>query len=161
MDSNEDIRVLGLDPATTCGWSHTDGTFGVIDLSKNKDESPGMRLLRLWNFLEKMRLGPGLDIVSFESSNCTKGSGVKLQARFEGVIILFCEAKDIPYRAYAPTELKNLATGHGGASKDAMIARAMEIRPKAKKMTHDMADAICVMQAIIDEKGSAPMQLLR
>lgn len=156
MSSPSPLKVLGLDPATSFGWSHTDGTFGVLDLSRNKDESPGMRLVRLWNFLEGMLADKGMDAIAFESSNSVRGSGVKLQSRIEGVIILFAERRGIPYRAFAPAELKKLATGSGNSDKDAMISRAKELRPKSKTMTHDMADAICVMQVFIEEVGKAP-----
>jgi len=155
-------KILGLDPATTCGWSHSDGSFGEWELKKNADDSSGMRLVSLWNHLEDVLQTKGIDILGFESSMNMRGHGIKLQARFEAVILLFAETKGINYRAFNPKELKKLVTGSGAASKDDMKEFAMTVRPKAKesKMTFDMADAICVMRALENELTGVPRAVL-
>lgn len=157
------LKVLAIDPATNCGWAHSCGTHGLLDLSKNKDESPGMRLARLWTFLQGMLESPGIDAIGFESSQNVRGNGIKLQSRLEGVIILFAETRGVPYRAYNPSELKKLSTGSGNAGKEDMVARALEIRPSAAKkgISHDEADAICIMAALEGELGGVPKEVFK
>ncbi len=46
------MKILALDPATHCGWAHSCGASGTFDLSIRRDESSGMRLLRLRSKLE-------------------------------------------------------------------------------------------------------------
>jgi hypothetical protein len=47
MITRKTMQILALDIAIHCGWAVTDTIFGVWDLTPKRDESSGMRLIRL------------------------------------------------------------------------------------------------------------------
>lgn len=133
------MKILAIDPATTCGWALGDSTLntpaGVIasgtwDLSVRRDESGGMRLVRLQNKMGEFGYSNHkLDFVVFEAA---RHAGAKMQgalvcqAEIQGAIKLYCEWQEIEYRGYSPSEIKKHATGKGNASKEMMMAAARE-----------------------------------
>jgi len=129
------MNILALDPATKCGWAHSSGASGTWDLSVRRDESGGMRLLRLRS---KLMSTVPLDLVVFEAA---RNAGPKMQgalvvqASLQAIITLWCEDNGIEYRGYSPTEIKKHATGKGNAGKEQMIAAA-----KAKWMGREFVD---------------------
>jgi Holliday junction resolvasome RuvABC endonuclease subunit len=142
------MNILGLDPATHCGWAYWSGKeykFGVWDLSIKKDESKGMRLLRLKRNLMKFEQEVWKpDLVAYETP---KGSGpgrqaaMLVQGAIIGVITLWCEEKGIEYKGFQPTEVKLFATGYGQASKEEMMTFAKS-RLGADVSSDDEADAL-------------------
>lgn len=123
------MKILALDPATKCGWAHSDGPSGTWDLSIRRDESAGMRLIRLSGKLCEIKKSAGVDVVVFEAARnaSPKMQGaLVVQATLQGVIVHWCEENGIEYRGYSPSEIKKHATGKGNASKDAMVAAARE-----------------------------------
>jgi Holliday junction resolvasome RuvABC endonuclease subunit len=124
------MKILALDPATNCGFAYHAGSgviSGTWDLSSRRDESAGMKLIRLRSKLEEFRVG--LDLVVFEAARnaMPKMQGALVhQAKLQGVIELWCTEHGIDYRGYSPTEIKKHATGKGNANKAAMIAAARE-----------------------------------
>lgn len=127
------MRILALDPATNCGWAHSDGAAGTWDLSVRRDESSGMRLIRLRGKLNDFF---GMtDLVVFEAArNCAPRmqGALVVQAELQGVIKLWCEANKIEYRGFSPSEIKKHATGKGNANKEAMVAFARLKWPEFK-----------------------------
>jgi Holliday junction resolvasome RuvABC endonuclease subunit len=118
------MRILALDPATKCGWAHTCGACGTWDLSVRRDESSGMRLLRLRGKLDEIKRTVGVDVLVYEAARnaAPKMQGaLVIQATLQGVIQLWCVDNSVDYRGYSPTELKKHATGKGNAPKQAMI----------------------------------------
>lgn len=121
------MKLLALDPATKCGWAHSDGPSGTFDLSIRRDESAGMRLVRLKGKLREIHISLGINLVGFESARhaAPKMQGaLVVQAQLQAVITLFCEESGIEYRGFSPSEIKKFATGKGNANKEAMIAAA-------------------------------------
>lgn len=122
------MQILALDPATKTGWAHSCGESGTWDLSIRRDESGGMRLLRLRAKLgEVHRLQP-FDLLVFEAARhaTPKMQGaLVIQAEIQGVVKTWCEDSGVEYRGYSPSEIKRHATGKGGASKDAMLVAAI------------------------------------
>lgn len=123
------MKILALDPATHCGWAHSDGPSGTWDLSIRRDESAGMRLIRLRGKLNELLKSQGVDVIVYEAAR-NAGSKMQgalvIQAKLESVIVTFCEDNGIEYRGYSPTEVKKHATGKGTANKDHMIAAAKQ-----------------------------------
>lgn len=121
------LRVLALDPATNCGWAHSCGAAGTWDLSIRRDESSGMRVLRLAGKLNEIRETVGVDVLIFEAARHaapgTQGALV-VQAELQGVIKLWAESAGIEFRGVSPSEVKKLATGKGNTGKDKVIAAA-------------------------------------
>jgi Holliday junction resolvasome RuvABC endonuclease subunit len=121
------MKTLAIDPATHCGWAHSCGDAGTWDLSVRRDESSGMRLIRLRGKLNEIRGLAGVDLLVFEAA---RNAGPKMQgalvvqAELQGVIKLWCEQNQVQYRGYSPSEIKKHATGKGNANKEKMVAAA-------------------------------------
>lgn len=121
------MNILALDPATKCGWAHSCGSSGVWDLSIRRDESGGMRLIRLRSKLNMIRDAAGCDLLVYEAARhaAPKMQGaLVVQSTLQAVITLWCEDSSIEYRGYSPTEIKKHATGKGNANKAAIIDAA-------------------------------------
>lgn len=121
------LTILALDPATKCGWAMTGGISGTWDCSIRRDESAGMRLIRLRSKLRAMLESKPIDLIAFEAARhaAPKMQGaLVVQATLQGVILTFCEDHSIEYRGYSPTEIKRHATGKGNAGKPQMIEAA-------------------------------------
>jgi Holliday junction resolvasome RuvABC endonuclease subunit len=151
------MRILALDPATKCGWARIGDAkiaSGVWDLSIRKDESGGMRLLRLESKLN-VCLEAGLDLVVFEAArNATRNTqgALVVQALLQGVIVLWCEKREIDYRGFSPSEIKKHATGKGNANKDLMLAAARQRGWHPVDDNH--ADALWLLDLARKEYGS-------
>ncbi len=122
------MNILALDLATKTGWAHSCGESGVWDLSVRRDESSGMRLLRLRARLgEVMGLQP-FDIMVFETAVCSPktrsgyGTGVELITTAK----LWALDHGIEHCGYAPSAIKKHATGKGNANKEKMLAAALK-----------------------------------
>lgn len=118
------MRILALDPATKCGWAYSEGGSGTWDLSVRRDESAGMRLIRL---RAKLREFTEVDLVVYEAArnSAPKMQGaLVVQATLQSVLVLWAEDNGFEYKGYSPSEIKKYATGKGNASKDMMVAEA-------------------------------------
>jgi Holliday junction resolvasome RuvABC endonuclease subunit len=126
------MKILALDPATKCGWAHSSGPSGTWDLSIRRDESAGMRLIRLKGKLDEIRRDAGIDVLVYEAARhaAPKMQGaLVVQSELQGVIKLWCSENHIEFRGYSPSELKKHATGKGNANKEAMMKAGREKWP--------------------------------
>lgn len=120
------MNILAIDPATQCGWAVDKFVFGVWDLKPKRDESKGMRLIRLRSKLQEIHDTQKLDIIVFERPGGRYKAAIITQSEIQGVIKMFCEDNGIEYRAYSSSEIKKHATGKGNAGKPLMIKSAWE-----------------------------------
>jgi Holliday junction resolvasome RuvABC endonuclease subunit len=123
------INILALDPATKCGWAISPTIGGVWDLSTRRDESGGMKLIRLRTKLVEVTCAYSTSVIVFEAArNCAPSMQGALvhQAELQAIIKAFAEDNEIDYRGYSPTEIKRHATGKGNANKEAMMQAARE-----------------------------------
>jgi Holliday junction resolvasome RuvABC endonuclease subunit len=140
-------NILGLDPATHCGWAHSCGKSGVWDLSPKADESREMRLIRFRSQLQKIKNEYGLDLIVFEASrNLNYGNAVKLAAQLQAVIEIFCHDNHVNYKGYSAKTIKKFATGNGNASKQMMMEAANEKWPNITLINNDHADALWILE---------------
>ena len=140
--------MLAIDPATKCGWAHSSGASGTWDLSIRRDESSGMRLMRLEAKLIEIAAGIGFKTLVFEAARhgASKMQGaLVVQAELQGVLKLFCEQRLMHYRGYSPTELKKFATGKGNAGKQQVLAAAQARWPEKKVIDDNEADALWLL----------------
>jgi len=154
------MKILALDPATNCGFAHSDGPFGTWDLSVRRDESAGMRLIRFRAKLEEIRKGVGVDTVFFEAArNCApKMQGaLVVQSELQGILKLWCQDFNIEYRGYSPSEIKKHATGKGNAGKDQMVAAAKRKWPEKQISDDNMADALWILNLAQTTYFPAPL----
>jgi len=140
-------KILALDPATKCGWAHSDGISGVWDCSIRRDESGGMRLIRLKSKLNEVYKASPFKILVYEAARnaapAMQGALV-VQATLQSVIVVWCEENGIEYRGYSPSEIKKHATGKGNANKAAMIEAAQK-KFKVKVADDNEADALWIL----------------
>jgi Holliday junction resolvasome RuvABC endonuclease subunit len=142
------MKILALDPATHCGWAHSDGPSGTWDLSMRRDESAGMRLIRLRGKLNEILYSQGVGLVIFEAARNAgphMQGALVVQSELQGVIKLWCEDNDLQYKGVSPTEIKKHATGKGNAKKVHMIAAAKKKWPEVEIVDDNQADAMWIL----------------
>ena len=151
------MNILALDPATSCGFAVLSGNeiiSGTWDLSIRRDESAGMRLLRLKGKLNEIQKASPLDLLVFEAA---RNAGPRMQgalvvqSELQGIIKAWGEEHEIPYRGYSPTAVKKHATGKGNANKQAMIDAAKKKFGEIKD--DNQADALWILDLARSELG--------
>jgi Holliday junction resolvasome RuvABC endonuclease subunit len=120
------LRILALDPATHCGYAISHSLYGVWNLTVKRDESAGMRLIRLRSKLNEIIQSEHINLVVFERPGGRFKSSIIVQSEIQGQIKTVCEDNKVQYRAYSSTEIKKFATGKGNCGKPAMIKAAQE-----------------------------------
>jgi Holliday junction resolvasome RuvABC endonuclease subunit len=119
------MKILALDIATHTGWC-TKTAHGVWDLSAKRDESKGIRLIRLKAKVREICELEQIDLVVFERSQGRHQNAVIIQSELHGVVKLFCHENGIEYMAFSPSQIKKHATGKGNANKEAMIKACID-----------------------------------
>ena len=140
-------KLLGIDPATNCGWAVDNDIYGCWDLSVRRDESNGMKLLRFEANLQKILLIHGIDVVAYERPAGFHTNAIIHQAKLIAVLERFCETNNIQYRTYSASEIKKFATGKGNAKKDMMIKAAKE-KLEYKGNNDNEADALWILNLL-------------
>jgi len=145
------MNILALDVATKCGWAHSSGVSGFWDLSIRRDESAGMRLIRLRGKLCEIHLNVGVNLLAFEAArhSAPKMQGaLVVQSELQAVIKIWCEDNGIEYRGYSPSEIKKHATGKGNASKDLVLRSARLRWPDRRICDDNEADALWLLSLV-------------
>jgi len=146
------MTILALDLGSkTTGWA-TPEASGTWDMRIKRDESAGMRLIRLKSKLVEFL---PLRLVVFERPASRPGrlGALTVQAELQGVVKLFCEEHGIDYREYSPGEIKRHATGKGNASKEEMVEAAEERWPMLRVEDDNHADALWLLDLASSEYG--------
>ena len=120
------MNILALDIATTTGWK-TETSSGVWKLKQKKDDSTGMKLVRLKSYLKELITLEKIDIVVYERPAGMFKSAIITESELIGVVLLLCEELSLQYTAYSATEIKKFATGKGNAKKQDMIDAAIAL----------------------------------
>jgi len=120
------MNILAIDPASILGWAISRELYGTWDLRTRKDESIGMKLIRLNAKLREIHEATNLELITYERPGGRNTYSVIHQSKLIGIIEKFCEEEGVQYRAYSAKELKKFATGNGNAGKPAMVAAANE-----------------------------------
>lgn len=144
---------LAIDPATKCGWA-TEYASGTWDLSIRRDESGGMRLVRLRGKLSEIHAATPVTLLVFEAARhaAPKMQGaLVVQSELQAVIKLWCQDNAVEFRGYSPSEIKKHATGKGNASKDSVVAAAKERWGNIVDDNH--ADALWLLDLAEKEYG--------
>jgi len=137
-------KVLALDVATHCGWAISKEVSGVWDLSPKRDESAGMRLIRFKAKLKTVIEAENVNIVVFEKSAGLHKSSIIVQSEFHGVLKLFLEEMNLPYRSFSATEIKKFATDKGNANKTMMV-EACRKNYSVEPVDDNHADALHIL----------------
>lgn len=152
----QNMKILALDPATKCGWAIGVSIGGVWDCSIRRDESSGMRLIRLRGKLNEVVLIHRPKLIVFEAA---RNAGPKMQgalvvqSELQGVIKAFCHDANIEYRGYSPSEIKKFITGKGNANKKAVQDAVVKRYPMIALADDNHADAVALWALAQKEYG--------
>jgi len=124
IERKTDIKILAIDPASILGWAVSRTMYGIWDLKTRKDESMGMKLIRLNSKLNEIHSQYPLDLVVYERPGGFHTVAIIHQSKLIGKIEEWCEANKVEYRGYSSKEIKKYATTKGNAGKPAMILAA-------------------------------------
>ena len=150
------MKILTLDVSTHTGWAHSDGPSGVWDLSIRRDESGGMRLIRLRAKLEEIHDKAGFGLLAYESArHAAPGmqGALVVQAELQSVVKVFCEDESVEYMGKSPSEIKKRATGKGNANKEKMLEAAEKRWPEKNIVDHNESDALWLLDLVKHELG--------
>jgi Holliday junction resolvasome RuvABC endonuclease subunit len=147
------LKILALDPATRCGWAHSDGPCGTWDLSVKREESSGMRLIRLRMKLEELLKSHSVDLVAYEAPAAMQSmQAAKVVYELVGQIKVWCHDHGFQFVSYMPPQLKKFATGKGNAKKEAMVdAFESIVKRPVEDSEHDMVDAWWLLRLVQSE----------
>ena len=120
------LKIFAIDPASILGWAISNTEYGTWDLRTRKDESMGMKLLRLKAKLNEVYILEKFDVLAYERPAGMHKHSIIHQAKLIGKIEEWCEEMHVDYRAYSASEIKKFATGKGNAGKPKMIQAAKE-----------------------------------
>lgn len=144
------FRILAIDPASKLGWAIDNTLYGEWDLTTRKDESMGMKLIRMRSKLDELFSNYPVDIVVYERPGGMHKNPIIHQSKLIAVIEEWCETKKIQYRAYSATEIKKYATGKGNCGKPLMIKTAEE-KYDCAWLTDNEADALHLLNLAKEE----------
>src|SRR6202007_160954 len=123
------MRILALDCATKTGFAHSCGISGTWDLRVLRNESSGMRLIRLRGKLNEIKQNVGVDMIVPQAVHVRFVRAAEPLIELRGTVKLWCEDNGANFDGdYKPSEIKKIATGKGNASKEAMIAEARVLK---------------------------------
>jgi len=150
------MNTLALDLGLTAGFaSRLDGLFdsGTVSLEVGRDESKGLRPMRLGNFLARVNAlcRGGLDLVVFEQVHHRGGAATAVAERFVGKLLEFCALEGIDHKPVHTATLKKWATGKGNAGKPEMMAEARRRHPEVDLIDDNHADALLLLDYALAE----------
>lgn len=120
------MKILAIDPATACGWAISNEIYGLWNLKTKKDESTGMKWIRLKSKLKELYEVEKFDIIVYERPAGRHTASVISTSKLCGVIEMFALENGIQYAGFSATEIKKFATGKGNSGKPQMIQAAKD-----------------------------------
>lgn len=142
------MKILAIDPASVCGFAHSDGHYGTWQLQSGADDHPGRRLERLREHIYAAQRSWGIDAVAFEDASFgSPNPNVQaMHNELRGVIKLVAAELDLKVIGpFHPTTIKSFATGSGRAKKHDMI-RAAETQLGIRTTDDNVADALFILE---------------
>ncbi len=143
-------KILALDIATKTGW-RTKTSSGVWNLTPNRGESSGMRVVRFKAKVREIIELEGITQVSYERPAGLHKSSIMVASEMVGVLMDLCIELGVQYASYSATEIKKFATGVGNAGKPMMIKAAMDLGFNVIDDNH--ADAIHLYNLTVKDIG--------
>lgn len=149
-------RILAIDPASKCGWAHSNGSSGVWSIGRKKGEGDAAPGIKLRGELNRVAFGPGIDVIAFEAVRNAKSiAAMKFLARLESMLLFWADDHQVETIGYSPGTIKKHATGKGNASKDAMVFAA-ETKLATIVTDDNEADALWILNlAQVELAGQA------
>lgn len=124
------MTILAIDPGTNLGWAtRLQGKlhFGVQEFRLARDESPGMRWLRLDKWLQEMQqLTGGIGLIVHERPHHRGGAATAILEGIVAGLQRFASEVGAEITAVPSGTLKRHATGKGNADKRSMTETAFK-----------------------------------
>lgn len=151
------MRVLAIDPGSTCGWALSDGgriiSSGVWDLAPKRGDSPGVRYLILMRMMEVCE---PLDLIVYERAHHRGGAATEYGLGYATHIQSWCAARrNVEYKAVASSTLKAFVLGRApkrkkgspkfDRSKAAVMAAVERANSSIVVIDDNHGDAIALM----------------
>lgn len=124
--------VLGIDPASACGWARVEFPSGLLlnrgvwTLQHGRLEGGGMMFVRLETWLLEVTAQRPTLIAMEEVKRQLGTAAAHLYGGITAIICRVCEEIDVPYTAVPVGTWKKLATGRGNASKEEVMLAAVK-----------------------------------
>ncbi len=124
--------ILGIDPASACGWARVEFPSGLLlncgvwTLQHGRLEGGGMMFVRLETWLLEVTAQRPTLITMEEVKRHLGTAAAHLYGGITATISRVCEEIDVPYTAVPVGTWKKLATGRGNASKDEVMLAAVK-----------------------------------
>ena len=122
----KEIKILAIDPASLLGWAIDRRKYGVWDLRTRRDESMGMKLIRMEAKLQEVYNMEHFNVLVYERPAGMHKNPIIHQSKLIGLMEQWCEKNKVQYRSYSASEIKKFATGKGNAGKPAVIKAAQD-----------------------------------
>ncbi len=154
------MRILAIDPGSSCGWAvgteRGPEASGVWQLAPARGESPGMRYVRLRAKLNAVREAyPDLGLVVYEAAHHRGGAATEYAAGVATHVQSWCAERGIEHASAHSAAVKKFATGRGNADKADML-RAGRGRFAPTTGTADEIDALWILAWAGAAFGSEP-----
>lgn len=140
-------RILAIDPATLCGFAHSNGHHGVWSLGE-ASEGQGRRLIRLRSLIHGAAKMWGIDRIAAEAASFGSkfASTQQFHNELRGVMRLVAAEIGAEFYELKPTTIKKFATGSGRAEKQQMIAACKRLLGIEARDSNE-ADALFILEA--------------
>lgn len=141
------MRILAIDPATRCGYAHSDGRHGVWLLAG--DESAKLSQLRA-----NVRAMGQVEMIAVEQASYgagkRKGSGIQWsqivwQNMMLGVIKQVARELGATVQGFHPSTIKSFMAGSGRATKD-QVRRAVKKLLGIETVDDNDSDAVAILE---------------
>ena len=135
------LKILALDQAEKTGWCCGTDLYGEWNFKVLRDESSGMKLIRLRSKLQELHEAHNFNLIVHERTGGRFKDDIASSAKMVSVIQVFCEDNGIDFTAVSATEIKEFATGSGKSNKEEML-KAAKAKYGYTGSSDNIADAI-------------------
>ena len=155
-------KIISLDQSLSCtGWAVFDDKILIAadTFSVSKTAPMDRRLLEIYKNLTDLYHEYEFEKVYFEDIQLQAGNALtyKHLAYAQAAIILWCGNMNIDYEILAPSHWRKVLGGNFGRKRADQKRHAIELVEKWTGLTvsSDVADAICIGKAGIQESGKS------
>ena len=138
-------KILALDPADKFGWALSNEIYGVWDIRVKRDESIGMKFLRLETKLIEIFQTQDIKLIAFERPGGRFKRDIINHSKLQGIIESFCAQHNLNHIGYSSKEIKKFATNNGNCGKALMISSARE-KLNYSGNDNNEADALWILE---------------
>ena len=144
------MEVLAMDLGDTAGYAHTCGVSGNWIYKKRRGDSPGLRFLKLRNWLERFLDNHKTSLIAYEQAHHRGGAATHVLHGYIATVEQVAAERNLELSARHSASIKKFATNNGRASKEEMIVAALQFG--GYPQDDNEADAICLLRLVETEE---------